>query len=176
MHGAAPNGPALMPQGPAGWALLAAVALFLGWLLLKSRVSLAGQDPRRAEGRKRLAEAKARARAAKGDAALRARALRDAAIIALEDLGRPNKAASYARRALRADPDDGESIRVVALAMRRAQRYRALEKLLWRRLASGVDSQSEARAFAELLALYEGPMRRPAQAQVLRRLREAATS
>ncbi|MDH5492794.1 MAG: hypothetical protein OEY14_12645, partial [Myxococcales bacterium] len=119
------------------------------------------------EGRKRLAEAKARARAA-AQGAEKAAALRQAAQIALDSLGRPNLAASFARRALRADPSDDESIHIVALAMRSAQRYRALEKLLWRRLDADGDDQ---RAFEELTSLYEGPMRRPEQARVLRRLR-----
>ncbi len=154
-------------MSPLGIGLLVATALFALFVLFKSRYSLAGKDPARREARARFAEAKARAHAARSDSTLRARALREAALVALEDLGRPNLAASYARRAARAAPEDPESIRVAALAMRRAHRYAALEKLLWRRLDHSVGCES---TFAELLALYEGPLKRPEQARVLRAL------
>ncbi|MFW6052185.1 MAG: hypothetical protein ACODAU_13485 [Myxococcota bacterium] len=153
-----------------GWALLAAVVVFVLFLVLKSRwpVRRFGEDGERYG---RLAEAKKRARAAT-DPAARAEALREAAHVALEDLGRPNLAAGLARRAERSDPRSAESVGLLAIALRRATRYRALERQLWRKLAEEAeDSPAYERAFDELIRLYEGPMRRPAQGAVLRRLR-----
>lgn len=157
--------------GSASWGLLVAVVLFVGFLVFKSRLPLVGADPARANARKRIADAKRRARDSGADRARRARAWRDAAGIALDELRRPNLAASYARRAERADPDDAESVGMLARVLRRATRYRALEKLLWRRLADDKRGDAWDRAFDELLSLYEGPLRRPAQARVLRKLR-----
>jgi len=153
-------------MNPLAIGILVVTGVFAVFVLLKSRYSLAGNEGAR-EARARFSEAKARARAAVNNPSARAQALRDAALVALKDLHRPNLAASYARRAARAAPDDPESIRVAALAMRRAHRYAALEKLLWRRLDREVGCEV---TFTELLALYEGPMKRPAQARVLRAL------
>ncbi|NOY89986.1 MAG: hypothetical protein GXP55_02165, partial [Deltaproteobacteria bacterium] len=88
-------------MSPLGIGLLAATALFALFVLFKSRYSLAGKDPARRAARVRFGEAKARARVARDDPAARAEALREAALVALEELGRPNLAASYARRAAR---------------------------------------------------------------------------
>lgn len=160
---------------PTTWALLAALALFVAFLVVKSRIPLTGRDPARVEARKKLLGIKQRAREARDDPKARARAWREAASVALDELGRPNLAAAFARRADRADPEDVASLQVLAEAMRRGRRYRGLEKLLWRRLAedhaSGVRAE---RAFELLLQLYDGPMRRPHQATVLRTLRERA--
>lgn len=154
----------------AGWALFVAGLVSALFLVLKSRWSIWARRPK-PEGYQKLAEAKKRAREA-GDPAARAGALRDAAHVALEDLGRPNLAATYARRAERADPTSAESVGLLALALRRAARYRALEQQLWRKLAEdGEPDAARERAFDELLALYEGPMSRPEQARALRRLR-----
>ncbi len=155
---------------PTRIALLSAVALFLLFVIVKLRFPLFA-DPAMVDARKKMIDAKKRAREQSG--AERARAWRQAADIALEDLGRPNLAASYARRAYRADPDDGESLAVVSRAMIRARRYGALEKLLWRRLAKDPTPERREHLFAELLRLYDGPMRRPSQAKVIRELIEA---
>lgn len=157
-------------MSPLGIGLLVATGLFGLFVLLKSRYSLVGKQPGLKEARQRFAAAKARARASHADPEAHATALREAALIALEELSRPNLAASYARRAARAAPNDGESIRVAALAMRRAHRYAALERLLWRRLDQELGEES---SFRELIALYEGPLKRPAQARVLRALWKA---
>ncbi len=152
---------------------LAALLFFVLFVLVKSQFSLRGADPAMADARRKIAMARQRARAAKGSPKERAAAYREAALIALEELGRPNRAAFYARRADRADPEDPASIRVVARAMVRAKRYPALEKLLWTRLAdSAPESERFGATFNEILDLYEGPMRRGAQARVLRRLYE----
>lgn len=154
----------------AGWALFVAGLVSALFLVLKSRWSIWSRGPN-PEGYQKLAVARKRAREAT-DPTARARALRDAAHVALEELGRPNLAATYARRAERADPTSAESVGLLALALRRATRYRALERQLWRKLAEeGDPDPARERAFDELLALYDGPMNRPEQARALRRLR-----
>ncbi len=150
--------------------LLSVAGVFVVFLVVKSRLELF-RDPALARARRRLAAARTRAKEAKDDPAARAEAYRSAARIALEELGRPALAASLARRAEAADPDDPASVRLLARAMRRADRHRALEKLLWRRLdAQGPRAAGSQAVWNELLALYEGPLRRPAQARVLRAL------
>lgn len=160
-----------MPSTYAPW-MVAAAILFAIFLLVKARLPL-GSDPRRVEGRRKLAEARVRAREAGKDRVRRAKALRDAAHVALADLAMPNLAASYARRALKIDPHDTESVDVVAAAMVRAKRYRALEKLLWRKLdEEGFDPH----VFERLIDVYDGPMRRPEQARVMRKVLERCTN
>ncbi len=155
------------------WALLTAVVLFVIFVVLKSRLSL-GRDPDTAEARKQLIKAKQRVRAAKGDPDARAAALREASQIALDDLQRPGLAASFARRADRADPSSSEGLKLLARAMRQSERYRALERLLWRRLAEvELGTSRSGDLFDQLFELYEGPLRRSAQAKVLRTLIEA---
>ena len=151
------------------WALLVVVVLFVVFVIVKSRMPLFG-DPAVADARRRVRAAKARAREAKGDPKARAAAYREAAEAALE-VGRTGIAASFARRADKTDPDAVGGIRLIARAMRAGERHRALEKLLWQRL-DGIDLHGERaqRLFEELLALYEGPLHRRAQARVLRHM------
>ena len=162
-------GVSLMPAGTAGVWLVLAVVLFVAFLLLKSRLTISGTSADRRAARLDMAAAKQRAHAAGDNASERAKAYRDAAAIALERLGRPGLSASFALRAERADPTDQEALAVLAEALRRASRFRALEKLLWRRLAAD-EGAAQQRALVELASLYEGPLRRPQRAQALRRL------
>lgn len=162
-----------MPETPAGWGLLVAVALFVGFLLLKSRVALLPRDPAQVAARRRIAEAKRRAKAARDDRPARARALLEAASIALEELDDPGLSASFGKRASRADPEDATAVDAVITAMRAARRHRALERYLWRRL-QGPTGPAYDRAFEELLSLYDGPLRRPERAAALRALRARA--
>lgn len=151
--------------------LLAGGAGFAAFLLVKMLSAMGIQHPRFAQARKRLAEAKRRAADRSTSTAERAAALRDAATVALEGLQRPSLAATYARRAERLDPKHPASANLLASALRRGARYRALELLLWRQLADHpVASEAYERAFLELVTLYEGPLRRPETAQVLRAL------
>lgn len=149
--------------------LLVAAGVFVLFVILKSRLELV-RDPDVARARRRLAQARARARAAKDDPAARAEAYREAACIALDELRRPGLAASLARRADAAAPHDPDGVRLLARAMRGAERYRALERLLWRRLDAGPPPEEAALLWEELLSLYDGPLRRRAQARVLRGL------
>ena len=158
------------------WILLAAVLLFVTFLVIKSRIALF-RDPELAASRKRLGEARALARSAKDDRALRAKAYREAATIALDELGRSGLAASYARRADRADPEKGQSLKLLSRAMTRAGRHRGLEKLLWRRLDEvALDSERAGHLMDELVTLYEGPLRRHYTARVLRTLWASRTA
>lgn len=149
------------------WALLGAVVLFVIFLAVKSRLA---RDPATKEARQKLARAKQAVREATTSAA-RAQAWREAAQIALDELERPGLAAAFARRAEREDPSNEEGLSLLARTMRSANRHQALSKLLWRHLADEpLDSPRAERLMNELFALYEGPLRRPAQAKVLRAL------
>jgi hypothetical protein len=134
------------------------------------------RDQRFFDARQRIADAKRRARDTSAPPAERAAALRDAAVAALEGLRRPGLAASYAQRAERLDPSGGTSAAgLLGRALRQGEKYRALERILWRciadRQAPGADQQ---RAFDELVGLYEGPLNRPEMAEGLRQLKAAA--
>jgi hypothetical protein len=154
---------------------LVVVALFLAFLLFKVWFGLLPANASRAEAKKRIAEAKRRARQAGKDRNARATAWREAARVALDELERPSLAGSYAQRAVRAQPDDVHAIALLSEALRTAGRYRTLDRLLWRRLR-GKPGPGYDRAFEELLALYEGPMRRREQAQALRAMRRRSAS
>ena len=160
-----------MPETPAGWGLLVAVVLFVGFILLKSRIPLLPRDPAVVAARRRIAAAKRRAKAAREDRRVRAEAWRQAAGIALDELDDPGLAASYAMRASRADPDDADAVSAVIRALHAGGRTRALERHLWRRL-QGPTGDAYDRAFEQLLALYDGPLRKPERAAALRALRQ----
>jgi len=157
--------------------LLAGGGGFAVYLLAKMLGAMGMQHPRFEPARKALSEAKRKARDRSASASERAAALREAATVALEGLQRPTLAASYARRAEKLDPKHPASASLLATALRRGTRYRALELLLWRQLADHpVASVAYERAFQELVTLYEGPLRRPETATVLRRLASTASS
>jgi len=155
--------------------MIIAGVLFVAFLLFKFFRPSGGQSEKWQKARKRIAEAKKRARDKGASPQESATAWREAATFALEGLRRPSLAASYARRAERLDPNDVEAVGLLVLSLRRAARFRALERFLWRRIASTDTQENSAgyeRAFEELLKLYEGPLRRPEIAQALRRLRK----
>ncbi len=166
-----------MRSEPVSLALILGGFLFVAFLLFKLFRPSATDKQGIREAKQRIADAKRRARDKGADANQKATAWRNAANVALEDLGRPSLAASYARRAERADPNDEEAVGLLALSLRRAARFRALERFLWRRLASDSDQPGAGydRAFEELLRLYEGPLRRPETAAALRSMRRRAT-
>lgn len=167
-----------MKTDPQDLLLLLGGAGFAAFLLLKVVTALGGRDGASYEARRRVLEAKKRGGDASLPAAQRAAALREAATAALEELGRPALAAALARRAERLDPTHADAASLLALALRRGARYSALERLLWRQLADqGASAElSYAKAFDELVALYEGPLHRPETARALRRFRPAAVS
>ncbi len=164
----------MLPDTPAGYGLVAAVLLFVVFLLFKATVGLRPRDPAMAEARRRIGEAKLRARAAGTDTEARVRAWLEAARIARDELARPRLAASFAHRAVKFGPNDVEAIGTMAQCFREAKRYRALERFLWRRL-DGDAGPGYDRAFDELLSLYEGPMRKRERAHALQKLKARAS-
>jgi hypothetical protein len=151
--------------------VLVAGVLFVAFLMFKLLPVTGGVGDAAALPRRRMTEARKRASDRSLGARERASALREAAGIALEELGRPGLAASYARRAERLDPESTEVVGLLALTMRRASRLSALERLLWRRVAEGQPESAPAqRAVQELIALYDGPLKRPEVGEALRRL------
>ncbi len=147
---------------------------FAVYVVLKVLTAIGLPPPPSSPFRKQLREAKRRASDRAAPASERAAALRDAARIAL-DAARPALAARYARRAERLEPAHPESLSLLAATLRRASRYRALEALLWRQLAEHESASGPyEHAFAELVSLYEGPLRRPETARALRRLKPQA--
>jgi hypothetical protein len=162
-----------MESEPRGLALVVVGLCFVAFLLFKLFRPSRAKSAEWHQAKRLVADAKRRARDRGADPAKRAAAWREAALSALEGLDRPSLAASYARRAERLAPDDSEAVGLLALSLRRASRFRALERFLWRRLAGGPDDESAGyeRAFNELLKLYEGPLRRPETADALRRMR-----
>jgi hypothetical protein len=156
-------------------ALLIAGLLFVVFLIVKLVAPERRRGPNAHAARRRIAEAKRRASDRALSSAQRAAALREAALVALQELDRPNLAASYARRADRLDPEDPGTLALLSTALRAAARFRALERLLWRRVADAEPfGEAAERAVQELLSLYEGPLNRPEVARALRRLRAAA--
>ena len=156
-------------------ALLIAGLLFVVFVVAKLIAPDRRGGPQARVARERIADARRRASDRGLPSAQRAAALREAALVALEDLDRPNLAASYARRADRLDPHDPGAIALLSTALRAATRFRALERLLWRRVADAEPfGEAAERAMRELLSLYDGPLNRPEIARALRRLRPAA--
>jgi hypothetical protein len=156
-------------------ALLIAGLLFVVFVVAKLVAPERRGGPQARVARQRIADARRRASDRGLPSAQRAAALREAALVALQDLDRPNLAASYARRADRLDPHDPGAIALLSTALRAATRFRALERLLWRRVADAEPfGETAERAMQELLSLYDGPLNRPEIARALRRLRPAA--
>lgn len=163
-----------MRTDPRSVLLLAAGAVFFIYLVTRTLMSpRVPRDQRFFDARKQIADAKRRARDASASPAARAAALREAAVAALEGLRHPGLAASYARRAERLDPQGGApSVNLLTRALRQGEKFRPLERVLWRCLAEDAAGLAEQqRAFDELIALYEGPLNRPEMAAGLRTLR-----
>jgi len=162
-----------MRTEPASILFVLVGVLFVAFLLFKLVRPSFRRRTNKQEVKRKIADAKRRARIRGAEPSQSAAAWREAAWAALEGLDRPSLAASYARRAERLDPNDEEAIGLLAIALRRATRYRALERFLWRRLADHPDQKGAGykRSFDELVRLYEGSLRRPEMARALRRLR-----
>lgn len=149
--------------------LLGAGVLFALFLLLKMLRPRLGRAAVQRDVVDRLSGLRRQATDSALPPAERAAALRSAAGIALDELGRPGLAASYARRADRLDPEQVDTVGLLALALRKQARFGALERLLWRKLADASAPAVVQRAREELVGLYEGPLRRPEVAAALRR-------
>ena len=155
--------------------VLAGVA-FVAFVLFKPRFARRARTPAAVAARKAIAAAKQRARDVSASASTRAAALRDAASLALNELAQPGLAASFARRAEKLDPQNEATFGLLASSLHRASRFRALERMLWRRLGSANPTEGEyQRTLEELIALYQGPLKRVEIASALQRFRSVAT-
>lgn len=155
--------------------VLAGVA-FAAFVLFKPRFRRA-RGPDAAAARKAIAAAKQRSRARDASPSARAAALREAASLALNELSQPGLAASFARRAEKLEPQNAATFGLLASSLRSASRFRALERMLWRRLGSAdSDEGDHQRALEELITLYQGPLKRAEIATALQRLRSTATA
>jgi hypothetical protein len=164
-------------RDPASWAMVSVTTFFVAFLVWKVRHAAAPPAPEALLARSRFKAARGRIEEAGRDRVARADALREAALVALEELKRPQLAARLARRADRLAPESEDSVATVVRAMRAAGRFPALERLLWRKLdAAASGSERYEQVFAALLDLYDGPLRRPHQASALRRLRAGEVS
>jgi tetratricopeptide (TPR) repeat protein len=149
------------------WLALVAIA-FAAFLLFKLVSSARRKRDDEAWRRYREAIDRAKRTGARHE---KAEAYRDAARVALSELGRPNLAVSLARRADRLDPDGGEALDLLVASMSDGDRLRALERLLWRKLREvHPGSERHRKIFGELLALYQGPLKDPDRAEALRML------
>jgi hypothetical protein len=129
-------------------------------------------------GRKkhRAVHAKVSAEVSKGtDTSLskieRARAFVRAGEEALQGLKKPSLAARYAKYAHDLAPADEAVTAFMIEAMRASKRWVHLERGLWQTLDAAREAKSEAafaQAHAALIALYEGELKRPERARVLR--------
>jgi hypothetical protein len=148
-------------QIPLGVATIA----FLLVVLWQVRPSFGGERP---EGDMDLRAAKKRIEEAKDDAS-RARALCDAADACAVRVGRSVSARGYYQRAMRADPTSVEIVERAAKGL--WKRPRALEGLLWRRLASepwqGPSAAAQRAALRALARLYDERLRQPLRARAL---------
>ncbi len=161
-----------MPSPISRWGLSFAGLSFVVYMVLKVWAPLRLPSRKHRPARQKILEAKQRAALAEEPAA-KALAFREAAVIALEELRNPALASSFARRAERVMPQDVLALTLVSRSMRRGARFGALERFLWKRLAEDPHVMGHAAyrwAFDELVALYEGPMRRNDRAKALRRL------
>ena len=88
-------------------------------------------------------------------------------------------AAGYLLRALHADPGSPQSpatVQALGDLYSRRGRHERLERTLWRLVAmlpdQGSGREAYARAWTLLADLYAGPLRRPRQAEAIRRVAE----
>lgn len=148
--------------------LAVAAVAFLAFLVVKLRPGGAGRAALRAE----VKAARARATDAK-TAAERAVAFADAAELAVQSGSRWTVAVGLFLRAAKADPTSAAVVeRMIATLLKR--RSRALETILWRRLAHlpWDDAHRGAiKASAQgLVQIYAKERRDPARAEVMKRL------
>lgn len=130
------------------WKLIAAATVFGLYVIYRFRPMFTGS--RAALGS--LAEARKKIDAAKTDEE-RALALAEAGDACASTVGRTTGAVGYYTRAMRASPASVDMVERAAKGL--ARRPRALEQLLWRRLASEAwDGEKKAAALAALAHLH----------------------
>jgi hypothetical protein len=154
-----------MVEAPA-YLLIGAVVLFLGFMGVQAFW------PQKTHAERRKAQKDHSTAVSEGSdedrsATDRARALVRAARIALDQLHRPRLAARHAEWAHRLAPGLPEVVEVASIALVKARRVRALERLLWLSAEAELEG-AERHARDALIALYEGPMKRPERARAIR--------
>jgi hypothetical protein len=165
-----------MSDGTRSLLLVLAGMAFVAFVLFKPRLARRARTPAAAAARRAIVVAQERARDVSAGTGPRAAALREAASLALNELQQPGLAASFARRAEKLEPQNTATFGLLASSLRSASRFRALERLLWRRLGSADPADEDyQRALEELIALYQGPLKRMEIAAALQRLRSTAS-
>ena len=154
--------------------LIVATTIFLAFFLWRFRPAVFSLE--RAGSREALREAQSRIEEAKDDVA-RALALADAGDAAAAS-GRATSAIGFYLRAMRTNPTSAEIVDRASMGLHR--RPRALESLLWRRLAaeawSGESRHAARAALKHLSNLYAGPLRNAPRAKALENAVEAIQS
>lgn len=155
-------------------ALLAAALLFVLFIIAQALLPALMRRGGARAASAGVEAALARAKDASRPAEERAAAYREAAGLALDELRRPRLAVRLSQEADALAPAEPATIELVARAMTRARDLRGLERHLWSALdartgAPAGDPAYDA-ALDALLALYEGPMKAPERARVLRAL------
>src|SRR5512140_218976 len=145
--------------------LVVTAGVFVLFLLYRLRPVIPGG---KRAGAAALRDAKKRIEEAKDDAA-RALALADAGDACARSVGRTTGAVGYYLRAMRTNPASAELVERAAQAF--VRRPHALESLLWRRLGAeawGGEREAAARAaLAQLVRLYDGPLKNRVRARAL---------
>jgi hypothetical protein len=146
------------------WPLIVAAIAFGTFILWQVRPALSRE---RAANRVALREAQKRIEEAKDDQA-RALALCDAGDASAKELS-SGRAVAFYLRAMRTNPSSAELVERAATAL--ARRPRALESLLWRRLAAepwrGASEAAARAALRHLVRLYSGPLRQSIRAKAI---------
>ncbi|AKF05147.1 hypothetical protein [Sandaracinus amylolyticus] len=159
-------------------ALLAAALLFVLFIVAQALLpALIRRRGDRASSAK-MDDAILRANDTARPAAQRAEAFREGATIALDELRRPRLALRLLTSAESVAPGEPATIALVERAMLRAKDLGALERFLWQTMDAHRGTPAHARALDALLALYDGPMKTPERARVLRAMsapRDATT-
>jgi hypothetical protein len=152
--------------------LLAALAILLvALVIVQGLLPVLRRPPGAPQARARLSAAVARGSDTSKPAEERARAFVDAGKEARDALHRPRLAARYAHHAHALAPGDPDVVGFVITTMRAAKRHVGLERALWVSLDRAADDATFETARAALATLYEGPLKRPERARVLKGLR-----
>jgi hypothetical protein len=164
--------PELVSLPPWMMPLLAALAGLLALLVVvQGLLPVLRRPPGAPAARARLSAAVARGSDATQPAAERARAFVEAGREARDALQRPRLAARYAHHAHALAPGQLDVVAFAVSTMRAARRHVGLERALWISMDRAADDATFEAARSALVALYEGPLKRPERARVLAGLR-----
>lgn len=157
-------------------ALLAAALLFVLFIVAQALLPALMRRRGTREASAGVDAAILRGNDAARPAAERTAALREAAALALDELRRPRLAIRLLTSAEAITPSEPATVELVVRAMTRARDLRGLERYLWSTLDAHPGTRGYDTALDALLALYEGPLKAPERARVLRAMRAGATA